>query len=332
MEITQAGTDIRWFVRPCQSGFAVALPPRKRVGVQETEEYHMSRPQRTISDLLAADNASVVFGVHNALGAMIAQEAGADALWVSSFEVHAASRLPDADILGTQDYVDIVSKISDRVDIPILVDGNAGGGNAINTIRLVREFEKAGATGICIEDNTFPKRCSFYEGMQEGLEGVATFGGKLAAAIEKRTSASFSVIARTEALIKGLGLGVALDRARAYADAGAEAILIHHKEADPAPVLAFADEWYKDQTLPLVCVPTTYNTVSYKTLNDSGFRLIIFANYGIRSIVKALQETFGKIMDDKRLADANDGVVPMEEVFRLIYVDELKENEARYVR
>jgi len=286
----------------------------------------------TIKELLNRPNASILMGVHSALGAKIAEEAGADALWISSFEVHAAARLPDADILGTQDYVTIIQQIVDRVQIPVLVDGNAGGGNAINTIRLVREFEKAGALGMCIEDNPFPKRCSFYDGMQEELERASTFSGKILAAIEKRLNDEFAVIARTEALNKGLGLDVALERSKEYVGAGAEAVLIHHKGSDSEPVLEFADRWYSTETVPLVCVPTTYNEVSYKQLDDAGFKLIIFANYGVRSIVKALRETFGAIMEDRRLADADGLVVSMDDVFELIYVDELKENEARYVR
>jgi phosphoenolpyruvate phosphomutase len=292
----------------------------------------MPRPEKSIRELLNGERASVVMGVHNALGAKIAEEAGADAVWISSFEIHAASRLPDADILGTEDYADVVSKISDRVGIPLLVDGNAGGGNAINTIRLVREFEKAGASGMAIEDNPFPKRCSFYEGMQDGIENADTFCGKIEAALDKRTDPEFAVIARTEALIKDLGMDIALDRCRRYAASGAEGILIHHKGADAAPVLEFAEQWYRTESVPLVCVPTTYNTVRYEELNDAGFRLIIFANYGVRAIVKALQHTFGTVMAERRLADANDSVVSMDEVFRIIYVEELRENEARYVR
>ena len=286
----------------------------------------------TIRDLLTRDQASVLLGVHTAMGAKIAEESGADGLWISSFEIHAAARLPDADILGTQDYLDVILKIVDRVQTPVLVDGNAGGGNAINTIRLVREYEKAGATGICIEDNPFPKRCSFYEGMQEELERSSTFCGKLQAALEKRTNPSFAIIARTEALNKGLGLAVALDRAKAYAATGVDGILIHDKAKQPDSVLEFAEEWYRTETTPLVCVPTTYNDVKYRQLDDAGFRLIIFANYGIRAMVMALQETFAAIMAERCLADGNDHVVSMDEIFRLIYVDELRENEARYVR
>lgn len=286
----------------------------------------------TIRDLLERDHASVLMGVHSALGAKIAEEAGADGLWISSFEVHAAARLPDADILGTQDYVAIVQQIVDRVSIPVLVDGNAGGGNAINTIRLVREFEKAGAGGMCIEDNPFPKRCSFYDGMQDELERSSTFCGKVQAAVEKRLDPDFVVVARTEALNKGLGSDVALERAKEYAAAGAEGVLIHHKGDDPEPVLDFAERWYRTETVPLVCVPTTYKTVTYEQLDDAGFKLVIFANYGVRSIVKALQQTFGAVMAAKQLTDADEHVVGMDEIFRLIYLDELKENEARYVR
>src|SRR5215210_6098539 len=109
-----------------------------------------------MKELMRRSDAAVLIGVHNALGAKIAEESGADGLWISSFEVHTAARLPDADILGTQDYVNVIQQIVDRVSIPVLVDGNAGGGNAINTIRLVREFEKAGAGGLCIEETPTP--------------------------------------------------------------------------------------------------------------------------------------------------------------------------------
>jgi phosphoenolpyruvate phosphomutase len=290
------------------------------------------QPKFSIKELLARPTASVLFGVHNALGAKIADEAGADGLWISSFEVHAAHRLPDADILGTEDYVHVIAQIVDRVPIPILVDGNAGGGNAINTIRLVREFEKSGALGMCIEDNPFPKRCSFYDGMQEELEPVTTFQGKIQACIEKRTVDDFAIIARTEALNKGLGVDIALERAKAYAAAGAEGILIHHKGEDAAPVLEFAERWYENEDVPLVCVPTTYNSVEFGDLESAGFKLVIFANYGIRSIVTTLRDTFGAIMENRRLADANGRVASMQDIFDLIYLDELKENEARYLR
>ena len=285
-----------------------------------------------LRSLLARPHASVLMGVHSALGAKIAEEAGADGLWISSFEVHTAARLPDADILGTQDYVNVISQIADRVSIPILVDGDAGGGNAINTIRIVREFEKAGAAGLCIEDNPYPKRCSFYEGMQEELEQESTFVGKILAGVEKRLDPDFVLVARTEALNKGFGLDLALERCKAYAASGADAILIHHTKSDYEPVLKFAERWYRTETAPLVCVPTAYRSVSYHQLDDVGFKLIVFSHYGVRAVVKALQQTFGGIMQHKSLMGADEHVVDMDEIFRLIYLDEFRKNEARYVR
>lgn len=286
----------------------------------------------SIKQLLQADEPALLVGVHTALAAKIAEEAGADGLWISSFEVHAAARLPDADILGTQDYVEIANKIVDRVQTPVLVDGNAGGGNAINTIRLVREFHKAGTSGICIEDNVFPKRCTFYDGMQDDIEKEATFCGKLDAALDARPSDDFAVIARTEALTKGLGMEVALARCHAYAERGVDGILIHHKGKDKESVLEFAERWRADHSTPLVCVPTTYGGVTFEELGAAGFRLVIVANAGIRAQVRALQDTMAGLMKNKRLADVEDGIVPMDEIFRLVYVDELRENEDRYVR
>ena len=239
---------------------------------------------------------------------------------------------PDADILGTQDYVEVINRLVDRGDLPVLVDGNAGGGNAINTMRLVREFDKAGALGMCIEDNIFPKRCSFYDGMQEQLELADTFCGKLDAAIEQRVNKDFAVLARTEALNKDLGLDVALERCRIYADRGVDGILIHDKAREPDNVLEFAERWYRVRDTPLVCVPTTYNQVTCDQLDRAGFRLAIFANYGIRATVKALKQTFTAILGRRCLADGNELVVPMDEIFRLIDVQELRSNEDRYVR
>jgi phosphoenolpyruvate phosphomutase len=287
---------------------------------------------RTIKEMLQAEKPSMLIGVHTALAAKIAEEAGFDGLWISSFEVHAAARLPDADILGTQDYVEIANKIVDRVQTPVLVDGNAGGGNAINTIRLVREFYKAGTSGICIEDNVFPKRCTFYDGMQDDIEKESTFCGKLDAALDARPSDSFAVIARTEALTKGLGIDVALERCHAYAERGVDGILIHHKGKDKESVLDFAEKWRVDHTTPLVCVPTTYGGVSYDELSEAGFKIIIIANAGVRAQVRALQDCMRGLMVNKRLSDVEDDIVPMDEIFRLVYVEELRENEDRYVR
>ena len=286
---------------------------------------------KTIKDLLEdKEKLSVVCGASNAMIAKLAENAGFDGVRLSSFEMHAWNRLPDASILNVADYADAVSKMADRIDVPILVDADEGGPSSINTIRMAREYSKAGAWGMCIEDNPSPKRCSFY-GMKKELEKPEIMTGKIRAAVEKNNKEGFAVVARTEALIQGRGHDVALERARMYTDAGCDAFLIHNKNKTPEEVLEFADRYHAaGLTTPLVCVPTTYNQVTTEQLGDAGFSLAIYANYSVRATVRVLQQMFGEIIEGGSLSSGNDHVEPMSTIFDLIWVNELVENQKRY--
>ena len=276
------------------------------------------------------ENVSLFCGASNALIAKLAENAGFDGVWLSSFEVHAWNRFPDASILNVADYSDAISKISDRIDIPILVDADEGGPSAINTIRMAREYSKAGAWGMCIEDNPSPKRCSFY-GMKKELEKTKTTVGKIKAAVEKNNKEGYAVIARTEALIQGKGIDIAMERAKAYTDAGCDGFLIHNKNSTPDEVLRFAERYHRDGIkTPLVIVPTTYNQITVQQMKDAGVSLAIYANYSVRATVNILQEMFTQIIDGGTLSAGNDKVVPMSTIFDLIAVDELKENQEKY--
>jgi phosphoenolpyruvate phosphomutase len=272
-----------------------------------------------------------LWGVNNALSAMLVEEAGFEGCWLSSFEAHASCRLPDADILSIADYADLCSKISDRISIPLIMDGDAGGGSPINTIRMVREYQKSGASGICIEDNCYPKRCSFYDG-KRALESPARHAAKIRAICDNRLSDDFFVIARTEALIAKMPVEEAVIRAVVYAKAGADAVLIHHKGKTPDPIFEFAKRFRMEvgSGVPLICVPTTYNQVTEDELVKNGFSIVIYANYGIRSAVKAMQRTLAKVAEGRTLSAGNDEVVPMPDIFRLVGLDDLNANEKKY--
>jgi len=284
--------------------------------------------KNSFQEILKNNKITRLCGVHNALISMLAQEAGFDGLWLSSFEAHASCRLPDADILSIPDYSDIINKISDRVSIPILVDGDCGGGSPINTIRMVREYEKNGAFGICIEDNIYPKRCSFYDTEKRILENPKKHSAKIRAACDNRLNETFLVVARIESLIVGESVKSAVERANIYIDAGADAILIHHKGENPTPIFDFSSKLKKD--IPLVCVPTTYNTVSEQDLIDNGFKIVIYANCSIRAIVKTLQNIFKTIIDKQTLSSVVDDISPMSEIFRLVAVEDFYNNEKKY--
>src|SRR5215510_9371978 len=160
-------------------------------------------------------------GAHDALSAKLAEEAGFDAIWASGFGISAVQAVPDASILTLTETLDAVRRIVDAVGIPVIADCDNGYGNAINVMRTAAEFERAGAAGICIEDNDFPKRCSFYAGVRRELVPITEHARKIEAATGARRSADFFVLARTEALIAGLGMDEARARAAAYAEAGA---------------------------------------------------------------------------------------------------------------
>jgi phosphoenolpyruvate phosphomutase len=279
--------------------------------------------------LLAAERPVVLAGAHNGLSARLVAEAGFDAVWASGFEISASHALPDANILTMAENLAVAKNISDSVTIPVIADCDNGYGNAINVVRMVEEFEKAGIAGVCIEDNIFPKRCSFYTGVKRELETIEEFVGKIRAAKRTQRSSDFVVIARTEALIAGWGIGEALKRGEAYAQAGADLIVVHSKSSSAEEVMDFAAGWTLG--VPLVAIPTTYNTTGVEELAAAGFKMVIFANHGLRASIRAMRETLSTLRRVQQAAAVEDRIAPLQEVYGIIGVDQLRENEAAYL-
>ena len=185
---------------------------------------------KRLRELLSRDGPIVVAGAHSGLSARLVELAGFDAIWASGFEISAAYAVPDANVLTQTETLAAAREMADATKIPVIADCDNGFGNAINVIRTVRDYEAAGIAAICIEDNVFPKRCSFYEGVRRELAGIEEHARKVRAAKDARRTEEFAVIARTEALIAGWGMDEALARAHAYADAGADMVLVHSKQ------------------------------------------------------------------------------------------------------
>lgn len=279
--------------------------------------------------LFERPNIVLAAGAHDALSAKLAEEAGFDAIWASGFGISAVQAVPDANILTLTETLDAVKRICDAVQIPVIADCDNGYGNAINVMRTVTEFERAGAAGICIEDNEFPKRCSFYAGVSRDLVNVDEHARKVQAACASRRHRDFVVIARTEALIAGIGMDEALLRARAYADAGADAVLVHSKAKDFGELKRFTELW--DRPVPLVAVPTTYPDVSPEELHAAGFRLAIFANQPLRAAIVAMRGALQEMRRTGKIASIEGRIATLEEVYALVGVSELKANEKRFL-
>ncbi|WP_426441046.1 isocitrate lyase/phosphoenolpyruvate mutase family protein [Bradyrhizobium genosp. P] len=272
-----------------------------------------------------------IMAAHSPLSAILAEEAGFDGLWASGFELSALYGLPDMSLISMTQHLNMVRAIAGRTALPIVADIDTGFGNAINVIHAIGEYERAGASALVIEDKTFPKVTSLVAGGRQELLRIEEFQGKIEAAVATRRDRNFLVIARTEALIAGLGEAEALHRAKAYAEAGADMILIHSKKKDPSEIESFSRAWTR--SVPLVIVPNAYPDLNAERVKALGnIRMMIYGNYGIRAAATAMQETFRRIIADGGVQNVHNDILPVEEIFRLQKMDEVEAAEARFLR
>ena len=279
--------------------------------------------------LLSSDSVAVFMEAHNGLSAKLACEAGFEALWGSGLSVSAALGVRDNNEASWTQVLEVLEFMVDASDLPILIDGDTGYGNFNNVRRLVRKLEQRRIAGLCLEDKLFPKTNSFIDGERQVLAEVDEFCGKLRAAKDTQLDSDFSVVARTEAFIAGWGLDEALLRAHAYAEAGADVILVHSKRKDSREILSFMEQW--DDRAPVIIVPTKYPTEPLSRFVDAGISNFIFANQSLRTVITALQQNLRKLSETRDLMSIENEIAPVSEIFRLQNVQELKRSEERYL-
>lgn len=268
---------------------------------------------------------------HNPLSAKLAAEAGFDAIWGSGFELSASHAVPDANILSAGLHLEMMRAIAAVVDVPVIADIDTGFGNAINVAYVVPQYEAAGVSAVVMEDKTFPKDTSLRADGRQELVRVAEFQGKIEAACAARRDPDFCVIARTEALIAGLGQAEALARAAAYEAAGADAILIHSKQTTPDEVLAFIEAW--SGRVPLVLVPTAYPQLREADIQALGkVGLVIYGNHAIRAAVGAMREVFARIRNDGGIHGVDAGLPTVRDIIDLQGDADMRELERRFLR
>ncbi|MEO6270234.1 MAG: isocitrate lyase/PEP mutase family protein [Lautropia sp.] len=253
----------------------------------------MHNDLKNLTQRLASPEILLAPGVYDALTALIAEQAGFEAIYLSGASI-AYSHLGRSDI-GLTSYTEVeqtLARITERVEVPVIVDADTGFGNALNVIRTVKGFEKAGAAMIQLEDQTFPKRCGHLDG--KSVVPVGEMTGKLAAALDARTRASTLILARTDAVAVE-GLDAALDRAEAYVESGADALFV---EAVRSP-----------EQMDKVCrrfaarVPLLVNLVEggktpvrpVSDLQAHGFRIAIFPGGTARAVAHTLQAYYSSL-------------------------------------
>ena len=272
-----------------------------------------------------------VMAAHSPLSAKLAEEAGFDGIWASGFELSAAYGVADASLLSFTQHLDMRRAIIEQVKLPMIADLDTGYGNAINVGHVVGAYARAGSAAVVIEDKTFPKDTSLLAGARQELIRVEEFQGKIEAAREAAAGHDLLVIARTEALIADLGMDEALRRGAAYAEAGADLLLIHSKRKTPDEIVAFTEAW--PGTIPLTIVPTAYPDLTEAKARALGkIGIMIYANHAVRAAVTAMREVFAAIRRDGGIHQVDKRIVSVEEIFELQRVPAMKAAEKRFLR
>ena len=270
-----------------------------------------------------------IMEAHNGLSAKIVEEAGFKGIWASGLSISAALGVRDNNEASWTQVLEVCEFMSDATSIPILLDGDTGFGNFNSFRRLVKKLEQRNIAGVCIEDKVFPKTNSFISGEKQPLADMDEFCGKIKSGKDSQTDKDFVIVARVEALIAGWGVDEAVKRADAYAEAGADAILMHSKISSFDEIELFLKQWNGKK--PVVIVPTMYYRTPTQKFKDSGISLIIWANHTLRASITNMQKIVKQIHEEDSLLDVQEKIIPVKEIFRLQDVEEYKEAEDIYL-
>jgi phosphoenolpyruvate phosphomutase len=280
-----------------------------------------------------ANGPVVAVGAHDAMSAILIEGHGFDAVWVSGFGVSAmAHGLPDLNLVTQTETLDATRRIEGVTELPVVVDCDNGYGGFSNVVRTAVDFDRAGVSAVCIEDNLFPKRNSLYQGQsRRELVDTKEQARRLRAAKEAQESPLFVLIARVEALIAGHGIDAAIERSVAYAEAGADAILIHSKDKSLQEIEGFLERWRETGlTTPLVAVPTLFPDYTAEELHEKGFSMVILANQPMRASVQAMEETLGMLRAEGKPASADPHIAKVNHIFELVHTREtIEADESR---
>jgi 2,3-dimethylmalate lyase len=267
-------------------------------------------------------------GAHDALTAKIIEQVGFSAVYMTGYG-QAASHLgkPDVGLLTLTEMVARASNIVEAVNVPVIADADTGFGNAVNVMRTLREYEKAGVAAIQLEDQVAPKKCGHMTGRQ--VVSKEEMVGKIKAAADVRTDPDLMIIARTDARTVH-GIGEALERAKAYEEAGADILFIESPESVEemkqittsfkVPVLANMVEGGRTPFLPV------------QELQGLGYDLVIFPTASTYLVTKALTRLMTVLKDTGTTASLIPEMITFEEFNDLIGLTKIREIESIYVK
>jgi 2-methylisocitrate lyase-like PEP mutase family enzyme len=268
----------------------------------------MTRPTTTLKTILNRRDAAILAGAANGLFARIIEDLGYEAVYVTGAGIaNMYLGAPDIGLTTLTEIANHVAAISDAVSIPLLVDADTGFGNAVNMVRTVRVLERAGAAGLQIEDQVFPKKCGHFDGKE--VVPLDEMLAKIKAAVDTRKDRDLQIVARTDARAI-LGLSAAIDRAGAMIEAGADVTFVE------APISA--------EELATIAkslsVPQVANVVfggrtpelGRQKFAELGFGCVLYANAALQAALKASHEVLTALKQQGSLASVADRLAGFE--------------------
>lgn len=293
-----------------------------------------NRPEATSSarrlrELIASDRILVAPGAYDAISARLIEANGFDAVYVTGAgTVNARLGIPDNSLGSLTEMLDTARCIVDAVDIPVFCDIDTGFGNAVNVVRTVRLYERAGVAGVHLEDQVMPKRCGHLDGKE--IVPVEEMVGKIRAAVAARTDPDFVIMARTDAAAVE-GVDAAIARARAYVEAGADVIFTEALTTEDE----FATFAAANVGAPLLANMTEFGKTPYLTtqrFEELGYSIVIFPMAAFRSMLKGIDDTLKEIRATGTQVARLEAMKTRAELYELVDYAAYDELEQRFVR
>ncbi len=276
--------------------------------------------------LFSRDRPFLLPGAMNALAARIIEDTGFDAIYVTGAGVtNAALGMPDLGLITVSELAQQVALIRDVVELPLVVDGDTGFGNPVNTFRTVRMLERAGANAIQLEDQTFPKRCGHFE--DKSVVDAGEFVAKIRAAADARTSEDFLIVARTDAAATH-GIGEAIERARLFVGAGADVSFVEGPTTRED--IALVGREVPGPKLINIVFGGKTPMLGLDELGGMGYSAVLYANAGLQASIRAMQDVYSHLKEHGDAAAISDRLAGFAERQRVIRKDFYDDLERRY--
>ena len=285
----------------------------------------MTTPAQRIRDLVAADTV-LMPGVYDAITARIAARLGFEIVFISGYSVSAA-RLgePDFGFLTESEMADAARSVTRVSTAPVIVDADTGYGNAVNVMRTVRDFQDAGAAGVFLEDQVWPKKCGHFQGKQ--VIATDEHAAKIRAAVDARGERDLFIVARTDAR-QPLGVEEAIARCLAYKEAGADAVFVEAPQS-----VSELEQIARELPPPLVANMIERGVtphLSRTELAELGFQLIVCPLAALYAATKAATKVLTELKEKETTAALYNELVTFDEFGALVELDRRYADESRY--